>query len=477
MTYKKTIFLCVAVLGLCLLFTGCMSPSYEVINEIEAESGDGVYLNYMMMESLNDLMEVELPDLSRLVWMLGTFVILLFPVLYLVLKATDRREWFWVAVPILSVLFTAVILLGNRGLRIRKPYSASVTIMEYENDTCRQETILSVLAPHAGSYELRFEAQDADLYFFPSSLNRLGGDEVQNRGEACASHTITVEEQRAFSKERFALVRENVAQTCGLKLDLTRSVDGLSGSIQNDTGRDLEMVSIYLQDQYVMIGAMQAGEVIRFDRAEGRSLLYFSIYEAHIPGIEPNSPKMYQEANLWEAIMYDRIAAMGAEDVYVFAVDKEAPVRYFAEDTVTERNVAALVSHSTCPIQEAPDAAFIILEDYTLGTSSASEEEYLQEYTQEYRIPYTQVYALRCFDPYEATAHMRVFAFNFETEAYDEWFVDGTTETELDKYILEDGTMRVKYVTDTPDELDMIPELGALVNSSSVTGGSAYAED
>ena len=70
MTYKKTIFLCVALLGLCLLFTGCMSPSYEVINEIEAESGDGVYLNYMMMESLNDLMEVELPDLSRLVWML-----------------------------------------------------------------------------------------------------------------------------------------------------------------------------------------------------------------------------------------------------------------------------------------------------------------------------------------------------------------------------------------------------------------------
>ena len=97
--------------------------------------------------------------------------------------------------------------------------------------------------------------------------------------------------------------------------------------------------------------------------------------------------------------------------------------------------------------------------------------------TQEYRIPYTQVYALRCFDPYEATAHMRVFAFNFKTEAYDEWFVDGTTETELDKYILEDGTMRVKYVTDTPDELDMIPELGALVNSSSVTGGAAYAED
>ena len=70
-----------------------------------------------LVDALNNLPAVDLPDLMTLLGLLLLYILLIGPVNYLVLRRLDRREWAWLTMPALSLLFAGAAYAMGVGIR------------------------------------------------------------------------------------------------------------------------------------------------------------------------------------------------------------------------------------------------------------------------------------------------------------------------------------------------------------------------
>ena len=73
----------------------------------------------MLVSAVSQLPSLALPPIGGLIALLGAYIVLIGPLNYLVLRRLDRREWAWLTMPILIVVFTVgaygfgAVLRGN----------------------------------------------------------------------------------------------------------------------------------------------------------------------------------------------------------------------------------------------------------------------------------------------------------------------------------------------------------------------------
>ena len=70
-----------------------------------------------MVNAVSQLPTLALPPISGLLALLVAYILLIGPINYLVLKRLDRREWAWVTMPILIVVFAAGAYAYGAALR------------------------------------------------------------------------------------------------------------------------------------------------------------------------------------------------------------------------------------------------------------------------------------------------------------------------------------------------------------------------
>ncbi|MDE5952415.1 MAG: hypothetical protein K2H12_12660, partial [Acetatifactor sp.] len=92
-------------------------------------------------------------DLSLLKLLIGIYVVLAGPVLYLILRKCKKSEWYWVGVPTLGLAFILGVFLLGRGVRVNEAKVYSVTVQKADEE--RIDTYF--LAYHSGTkpWEMR----------------------------------------------------------------------------------------------------------------------------------------------------------------------------------------------------------------------------------------------------------------------------------------------------------------------------------
>ena len=69
------------------------------------------------MGAVSNLPSLALPPIGGLLVLLFGYIVLIGPINYLVLRRLDRREWAWVTMPVLIVVFT----VGAFGFGVAPP--------------------------------------------------------------------------------------------------------------------------------------------------------------------------------------------------------------------------------------------------------------------------------------------------------------------------------------------------------------------
>jgi len=221
--------------------------------------------DWMINNALDYFPSIQSPPFGMLAILLVIYAILVAPLLYLILKKFDKREWSWVIIPSIAVLSSFVVyLVGAQD----KTAIVSHTISTIEldgNGQGKRSGGTALFAPGSGDYKLSIDKMTTPLPFYSlsNSLQNLQGEsELYIRSEA---DTNVIE----FMKVPFWSVRKTLLQDTGSKPfgaltgDLSITAAGtLEGKITNNTESDLQDAVVVYGNQYISLGEIKRKDTV-----------------------------------------------------------------------------------------------------------------------------------------------------------------------------------------------------------------------
>jgi len=254
-------------------------PSVDWIAQTDASKGlwrrllpprgaDGLTFtnDNMLVNAVSQLPSLALPPTGGLIALLGAYIVLIGPLNYLVLKRLDRREWAWLTMPLLIVVF-AVGAYGYgailRGSDVIVNEVAIVRGAPGATDGTAQ-VYLGIFSPSRGVYQVRVPG--GALLSTPVVEAGFGGGPTTTldvlQGDPARVRNLAV----GFGALRSIRAETAVAVPL-IEADLGL-VDGrLRGTIRNASTQRLERPAVVLGGTVAVLGDLEPGAEASVDVA------------------------------------------------------------------------------------------------------------------------------------------------------------------------------------------------------------------
>lgn len=208
------------------------------------------------------------------------YVIFVGPVLYLVLRLLKRRELYWIAVPVSALFGIVLIFFAGRGFEVVDTRVYSVTMMNPSDDK-KSTSYLYCYDASRREWELKlaegceYVGPFSDSYYYYSIL---GGDKpyhyrIKKEGDILS---MGINPESNFEDSYFYLSstgNDSGVEGSLLMQNMSAGINGLSGTIVNDTNKDMTYFAVIVDDSLSVYRGLPAGASCRLQDAE---LLYIT---------------------------------------------------------------------------------------------------------------------------------------------------------------------------------------------------------
>lgn len=238
------------------------------LNNMEQNKG----INYDFRRALNIIPEIPIPSENKLIAIFFLYIILIAPVNYLILKKKDKREYMWITVPVISLIFVMVMYVSGFSTRISETVVNIVNIIEVnKGGNLNIESYASVVTPNKGDIKIQGgDGMDIEP-IFRVQYDRYNGS--QTREKIVESKIIiepkTVVEYYNNSVFQNQIIKLNVDETKKGTLEgkLNYSDGVYKGEVKNNLGFDLEDCHIIIPGGTIKIGNIKKGEIRKIEEA------------------------------------------------------------------------------------------------------------------------------------------------------------------------------------------------------------------
>lgn len=223
-----------------------------------------VYFDWNQMQYSAD----RFPALSSgQIWMIFgvvlVYIVVVGPVLYLVLKKKDRREWGWVAIPALSILFMAAMFVFTRQSVYQNSLLNTAAIVECEQGStqAKASVAFAMKSPQQGAVTFRSEN---NIPIQPTIDNGWYGDraytsELEYKVVTGENTEVTFYDNMAWASN--VLYASKIFDLGGtIESSVHLQDDKIQGELNNQTNVAFEDVVLDVGGIVVRIGALGAGE-------------------------------------------------------------------------------------------------------------------------------------------------------------------------------------------------------------------------
>ncbi len=251
-------------------------------------------------------------DFTWLQVLIGVYVILAGPGLYLILRKCKKREWYWVCVPALGLLFMAGVFFFGRGARVNDTKVYSVTLQKADSD--RMDTYFLAYRPGVKSWDMLlqkgYEAAGPgwDGYYrgyYSNSANYHYT--VRNHSGGLSLGIVPGENfENAFLYAGGKTERKGTILGTGIRGDGINT--DYVGTVTNQTSRDLDYMAVYFGESILVFSDVEAGETIDLSQAVQESRC---IYQN-------------QYVNYYDNLMYDMVGLYGSSSRFSYRQDDMA---------------------------------------------------------------------------------------------------------------------------------------------------------
>ena len=186
------------------------------------------------------------------------YVIFAGPVLYLILRFLRRRELYWFAVPATAVVGILIVFLAGRGFEV---VSAKVYSVTMKNLSDRGQNEAYLYCYDANRKEWALKLSDDCIYagpFYNTAYPDNTNDDsyfyhIQREGD---TFYVGIDPDSSFEDSYFYVGKDGSGdgvEGSFVVQDLEINPVGISGTIMNDTNRDMDYVAVISHDELMYV--------------------------------------------------------------------------------------------------------------------------------------------------------------------------------------------------------------------------------
>lgn len=223
--------------------------------------------DYSIENALKNIPELPLPNYNSIMIIFIIYIILVAPVSYMVLKKRDKRELMWGVVPILSVIFAALVYIAGFGTRLTEPILNTISIFYADEDSIvESKSFGGIFTPNKtnlkveGIDDITIKPFTRDYYYGRSNMENWDGKRVDAKYVLSPKPNLEFYDIGIWNMKTFVLERHSNDVKGGIKGDVSYINSNFKGYIENNTNLDLSDCYLISANQYIELGSIKSGE-------------------------------------------------------------------------------------------------------------------------------------------------------------------------------------------------------------------------
>lgn len=259
-------------------------------------------------------------------WIVVLYVIFVGPVLYLILRAVRKRDWYWGAVPVTVLVGILLVYFAGRGFEVVNTRVYSVTVEKLSGqeagDTPGSSNVTYLHCYDAGYREWGLRLAERFGYAGPVFGNYFYGNtddkyryHINREGDRVS---LGMDPERGFEDAYFLTETSQKMETGSISCDLEASAKwGITGTVRNETSRDFLYFAVVADNVLYVYENLPAGETRTLEEAvyTSRQQSYDTVVEAY----RHDYMSSYDRDHRGRRRDYDTIAALGTGIWEVFS--------------------------------------------------------------------------------------------------------------------------------------------------------------
>ncbi|MDR3539740.1 MAG: DUF4350 domain-containing protein [Desulfosporosinus sp.] len=283
-----------------------------------------------MANALGNIEGMALPSLRNMALVLGLYLLLAGLVNYLVLKKLDKREWTWITVPALAMVFVVLIYFTSFKTRPAEVISHQINVVDVKQGTslAKVTSIIGLFAPNHETYNLQFPGRHliGALPDIDGGIGMGSGTTTQNpKANISVEQTpeqtnLEFQQMRSWVMRGFSSV-EDASLTGSISGEITYQDNKWLATITNSTHYNFtDGVIISSANWFAKLGALQAGgqtqreiEMNQTSRNNNPGMpLAYQIYNPQVNWQGPGAPPRPQAKDMLRQQILESLISDGA---------------------------------------------------------------------------------------------------------------------------------------------------------------------
>lgn len=225
----------------------------------------GLSTPYYLDNFLRNVPELPRPNFLMIMAILGIYIVLVAPVTYMILKKIDKRELMWFVAPAMGIVFAGVLFIAGAGTRLNEPIVNYVDIMETgANGNFTLNTFASVFSPDRRDLIVTSELKSKLIPMINANYDPNMNIDDKNRkvfAKIMLGEKSGIEyKENGVGSSRIVNINGDQEIKGGMKCEINRAAGDFQGYIDNQTGMDLEGVTILFKNSFIRIDKLKSGE-------------------------------------------------------------------------------------------------------------------------------------------------------------------------------------------------------------------------
>ena len=231
--------------------------------------------SWALENSSNHFPRLQPPQVSALLIIFFVYILIVAPILYIVLKRLDRREWLWWMIPLLAVLSTIIIVfVGSKDKS--SFYVNGIRVAMIDQEATREIGVNNIFIPN--NKDIVFELPEQNYVTVLNGNQNTGQDVSNNKQQRIYHHTPSKEVMFTNNKYwtmKSVMLGEQIynSEQYG---SITTSIELVNNetvlTVHNETGVNLKHVSLAAFSSLHYIDDLPAGEKLEYKLPQSFSL-------------------------------------------------------------------------------------------------------------------------------------------------------------------------------------------------------------
>ncbi|WP_160680685.1 hypothetical protein [Clostridium sp. C8-1-8] len=246
----------------------------DMVNEDFSKNyRDSAYMEqyYTIDQLLRDLNNRDV-NINNFVIVLLIYIVLVAPVSYIILKKMDKREFMWITVPCISLVFGIIIYFLGSGSRLADVTTNNANIITVESTgVANKNTYSGIFTPKKMIVEASGKNGEK---LDPIDNPNYGGD--QSNIQLNEVDTIVKEDKGTLEFRNKSVLTPKVLKMPSInvnvgKIETDIVLDGsdIKGTVKNNTSYNFDYCFIITPHQYYKVGTVKKGESISIPAKTG----------------------------------------------------------------------------------------------------------------------------------------------------------------------------------------------------------------